>query len=275
MTGPRGKDTDPVIHRSHCGRALAFRLALAALATLAGCASSDAGGGDDGTINDGTGPCAMVPPPTGGKTYSGAYGQGIASPGYTYNLYSDGTGTDSITVFGADATFSATWANVGDFLARVGLGFNSTKTPDQIGTITATFQETKTGDTGGFTYIGLYGWSVNPLHEYYIVEDWYGGRPNPGTKMGTITVDGGQYDVYTHTQNNQPAITGGNQTFVQYFSVRQRARTCGVMSVSQHFAAWANMNMTLGNLEEARLLIEAGDNPGGSITFSVATVTVD
>jgi len=62
---------------------------------------------------------------------------------------------------------------------------------------------------------------------------------------------------------------------VQYFSVRQTARTCGVMSVSQHFAAWAKMNMPLGNLEEARLLIEAGNNPGGSITFSVATVTVD
>lgn len=220
-------------------------------------------------------PCADVTAPTGGKMYSGGYGSGNAGTGYTYNLYSNGTGTDSMTVFGTDATFSATWSNVGDFIARVGLGFNSTKTPDQLGTITATFQEKKTGNGGGYTYIGLYGWSENPLHEYYIVEDWYGSKPNPGTKMGTITVDGGMYDVYTHTQNNQPAITGGNQTFVQYFSVRQTARTCGVMSVSQHFAEWAKMNMTLGNLEEARLLVEAGNNPGGSITFSVATVTVN
>jgi len=266
-----------VTYNFRVGRAVAHVVSIGALLAVTSCAASDTSGsgGGDGMISDGTGPCAMVATPTGGKTYSGAYGQGNASPGYTYNLYSDGTGTDSITVFGADATFSATWSNVGDFLARVGLGFNSTRTPDQIGTITATFQETKSGATGGFTYIGLYGWSVNPLHEYYIVEDWFGGRPSPGTKMGTITVDGGKYDVFIHTQTNQPAITGGSQTFVQYFSVRQSARTCGVMSVSQHFAAWANMDMTLGNLEEARLLVEAGSNPGGTVTFSVATVTVD
>ena len=30
-----------------------------------------------------------------------------------------------------DAEFSATWSSPGDFLARVGLGFNSTQTPSQ------------------------------------------------------------------------------------------------------------------------------------------------
>jgi hypothetical protein len=179
-----------------------------------------------------------------------------------------------MTIYNVGAQFSAKWTSVGDFLARVGLGFNSTKTPAQIGTLSATFAETKTGGTGGFSYIGIYGWSENPLHEYYIVDDWFGSRPVPGTKVGTITVDGASYDVLTHTQTNQPAITGANATFVQFWSVRQTARTCGTISISQHFSQWATLGLQLGSLEEARILLEAGGN-SGSIDFTTATVVLN
>ncbi len=180
-----------------------------------------------------------------------------------------------MTVFGVGAQFKANWTSVGDFLARVGLGFNSTQTPAQIGTLSADFAETKSGGSGGFSYIGIYGWSENPLHEYYIVDDWFGSRPVPGTKVGTITVDGASYDVLTHTQTNQPAITGGNATFVQFWSVRQTARTCGHISISDHFSQWATLGLQLGNLEEARILVEAGGNVTGSIDFTTATVVLN
>jgi len=185
-----------------------------------------------------------------------------------------------MTVFDVDATFKADWSDTGDFLARVGLGFDETQTPSQIGTISATFAETKSG-SAGFSYIGIYGWSVNPLHEYYIVEDWFGSQPTAAslgsgtTLMGTITVDGGSYDVYTHTQVDQPAITGENTTFVQFFSIRQGARQCGTISVSEHFSQWASLGMQLGDLEEARILVEAGADATGSIDFTTATVTTD
>jgi endo-1,4-beta-xylanase len=181
-----------------------------------------------------------------------------------------------MTVFGVDATFKATWSNVGDYLARVGLGWNSTQTYTQIGTISADFAYTKTGSAGGFSFIGVYGWSENPLHEYYIVEDWFGSGPptGGGAKVGTFTVDGGTYNVYTHTQTNQPAITGSNATFVQFFSVRQTPRQCGHISISQHFAEWANLGLTLGKMEEARLLVEVGGG-SGTIDFTTATVKVN
>jgi endo-1,4-beta-xylanase len=180
-----------------------------------------------------------------------------------------------MTVFGVDATFKANWSNVGDFLARVGLGWNASQTYSQLGTISADFAYTKTGSAGGFSFIGIYGWSENPLHEYYIVEDWFGSGPptGGGTKVGTFTVDGGTYNVYTHTQTNQPSITGSNATFVQFFSVRQTPRQCGHISISQHFAEWASLGLTLGNMEEARLLVEVGGG-SGTIDFTTATVTV-
>jgi endo-1,4-beta-xylanase len=209
---------------------------------------------------------------TGGTTHAGAFGQGTASGNYTWNLYASGSGSDSITVAGVDAKFSAMWNNPGDFIARVGLQFDSTQTPSQIGTLESDFAETKTGTGGGFSYIGVYGWSENPLHEYYIVDDWFGSRPLFGTEVGTITVDGGTYDVLQNTQNNQPAITGGNATFVQFLSIRQTARQCGHISISEHFSQWAQMGLQLGNLEEARILVEAGGG-SGSIDFTTATLT--
>jgi endo-1,4-beta-xylanase len=195
--------------------------------------------------------------------------------GYSYQMYLNGGGTGSMTVYGVGAQFSAKWNGVGDFLGRVGLGFNETQTYTEIGTITANFAFTSTGTGGAFSYIGIYGWSVNPLHEYYIVDNWLGATPVPGTKVGTITVDGGTYNVFTHTQTNQPAITGGNATFVQFFSVRQTARTCGTITISEHFAQWATLGMQLGNLEEARILVEVGGGGNGTIDFTTATVQVN
>jgi hypothetical protein len=231
-----------------------------------------AGGGGTGT-GGAAAACMPGPAPTGGKAVNDS---GTADGGYTYTFYTNGQGSASMTVYGVNAEFSATWNDPGDFLARVGLGFNSSQTPTQLGTLTASFAETKTGTGGGYNYIGVYGWSENPLREYYIVDDWFGnGPPDPGgTKVGQITVDGGTYDVYMHTQTNQPSITGQNATFVQFFSVRTSPRSCGTISISEHFSRWASMGLQLGNLEEARIVVEVGGGSGsGSVTFSTATVT--
>ncbi len=240
------------------------------LCLLGACSGSSDPGSQGATGAD----CPAATPWSGGKTYSN-YAQGNVGNGYSYSLWSNGVGSGSMTVAGIDAEFSASWSSPGDFLARVGLGFNSTKTPDQIGTLAADFAETKTGVGGGYTYFGIYGWSVSPLHEYYIVEDWFGPRSLPGTKVGTITADDGTYDVFTRTQTDQPSIMG-NQTFVQFWSIRQTPRACGHISISDHFSQWTNLGLQLGNLEEARLLIEIGDGSGtGSAIFTTATVTLN
>jgi hypothetical protein len=205
--------------------------------------------------------------------------KGNAGGGYAYELWTNGTGTGCMTYYGVGAAFSATWTNVGDLLARNGLQFDQTKTPTQIGTISSDFAETKTGGDG-LVYVGIYGWTVSPLREYYIIDDWGSTKPadtasdgTPRTHVGTITVDGDTYDVWKHTQTNKPAITGNNQTFDQYFSVRQTARQCGHISISDHFSGWTNLGLQLGNLEEAKVLVEAQSSTG-TIAFTTATVVV-
>ncbi|HEY0465774.1 MAG TPA: glycoside hydrolase family 11 protein [Polyangiaceae bacterium] len=248
--------------------------------TSGGASSGGAGGSSpSGGAGGAASSCVPGPPLTGGKKYC-SNTTGNVGGGYGYELWASGTGSGCMNVYGVDANFSATWTNVEDFLARIGLGFDRTKTHDKIGTISADFAETKTGGEKGLVYVGIYGWTVDPLREYYILDDWGSTKPagiasdgTPRDNVGTITVDGAVYDVWKKTRTNKPAITGDNKTFDQYFSIRQTARQCGHISVSEHFSKWIGLGLQLGNLVEAKLLLEAQDT-SGSIEFTTAAVTV-
>jgi hypothetical protein len=222
--------------------------------------------------------CPTATPLTGGKKYC-SNSTGTAVGNYTYELWAEGNGSGCMNVFGVDANFSANWSNVEDFLARIGLTFDRSKTPSQIGTLSAEFAETKTGNDG-LVYVGIYGWTVDPLKEYYILDDWGTTKPagvasdgTPRTNMGKITVDGEVYDVWKRTRVDAPAITGDHMTFDQYFSIRQTARQCGHISISEHFSKWNGLGMQMGKLTEAKLLLEAQSSTG-TINFTTAKVTV-
>jgi hypothetical protein len=197
---------------------------------------------------------------------------------YAYELWAEGSGSGCMTVHNMGATFSATWDGVEDFLARVGLDFNQTQTHQQVGTITAEFAEQKEERDGGLTYVGIYGWTLNPLREFYILEDWGSVKPagtasdgSPRDFVGTLMADGETYDVWKKTRVNKPAITGNNETFDQYFSIRRTARQCGTISVSTHFNEWERLSLPLGKLYEVKLLLEAQDN-SGKVSFTKASV---
>jgi len=226
------------------------------------------GGGTDGSVN-----CSAAPL-TGGTQRTSANAQGTAA-GFSWSIWSNGT-AGTITTYSAPA-FSASWNNSGDFLARLGLEWgNSGKTFDQFGTISAQFAETKTGTAGGFSYVAIYGWSNNPCIEYYIIDDSFNRMPvNPGntTNKGTATIDGGTYTLYTRpTTGTGGSRCAGVNSWTQFYSVRQTARQCGQISITEHFKAWAAAGMTLGTLLEAKVLIEVGGG-AGSIDFTTANVT--
>jgi len=210
------------------------------------------------------------PAPTGGTEHCSSNLSGTAGA-LSWTIWSSGTG-GCITTYGTDA-FSATWDSSGDFLARAGLQWNSTQTYTELGTITAQFAESKTGTASPFSYIGIYGWSEDPTIEYYIVDDSYSAMPvNPGNtaSKGTAVIDGGTYNLYTRPASG--SSIDGATSWTQFYSIRQTARQCGQISITEHFDAWAAAGMVLGNMEEAKVLVEAGGG-SGSIVFPTAIVT--
>jgi len=218
------------------------------------------------------GSCPTGPALTSGTQHCSSNQTGTVGS-FGWSIWSSGSG-GCITPSGNTAAFKATWANAGDFLARMGFQWNETKTYDQFGDVSADYAYTKTGTAGGYSFIGIYGWSNNPLIEYYIVDDWFGTGSAPtggGTLKGTFSSDSGTYKVYTHQQVNQPSIHG-TTTFMQFFSIRQTPRQCGHISISDHYKEWKSLGMDLGKMYEAKLLIEAGGG-SGSIDYSVGTMT--
>lgn len=188
--------------------------------------------------------------------------------GYSYELWKD-SGNTSMTL-GQGGTFSCQWSNINNALFRRGIKLDSTKTYDQIGKVTVDYSCEY--NPSGNSYLCVYGWSVDPLVEYYIVDSWGSWRPPGGASKGTVTIDGGTYDIYETTRVNQPSIQG-TATFKQFWSVRTSKQTSGKISVDEHFKAWEKMGMKLGKLYEIAFTIEGYQSSGSAnVTKNIFTM---
>jgi endo-1,4-beta-xylanase len=212
-------------------------MAIASL--LVGCAAS---GAPDATAAAGAANATITSNQTG------------TDGGMFYSFWTNGSGSVSMTLDGSNG-YGVQWSNVGDFTC--GKGWN----PGSNHTITYSGSYTNSGG-GAF---GIYGWTTNPLVEYYIVEaPGNSGSPGQGTQVGTVTSDGGTYTIWKHQQVNQPCITGNSCTFWQYISVRQTPRTSGTITIQNHFAAWAAQGMNLGSHNYQILLTESWNGSGSA-----------
>jgi endo-1,4-beta-xylanase len=121
--------------------------------------------------------------------------------------------------------------------------------------------------TSGTVLLAIYGWTTNPLVEYYIQETYtsYSG----GTHKGTVTSDGSVYDIYQHQQTNQPSISG-TATFQQYISIRKNKRSSGTVTTANHFNAWSKLGMKLGSYKYQVVATEGWGNAAGSTDMKVS-----
>ncbi|RYO92986.1 hypothetical protein DL766_005469 [Monosporascus sp. MC13-8B] len=135
-----------------------------------------------------------------------------------------------------------------------------------------TIEYSGTYQPDGNSYLAVYGWTRDPLVDYYVIENFGSYDPSSqGKKMGSVSCDGGQYDLY---QNQRVIWPGGVAR--QYLSIvvvngtqRTEKRTGGTVTTGCHFTTWEQNGMGLGSHDFMIVAVE------GYWSSGQATIRVD
>ncbi|EMD63824.1 hypothetical protein GGP41_005553 [Bipolaris sorokiniana] len=191
------------------------------------------------------------------STRSTQPGTGVDN-GYFYSFWTDGQGQVTYNN-GPGGQYSVQWNNVNNFVAGKGRNPGTTQPFTYSGTWNA--QNVN-------SYISVYGWTRNPLVEYYIVEAYGSYNPSSAAQIkGSITIDNGTYDILQTTRYNQPSIDG-TATFQQFWSVRRQKRVGGTVTIQAHFDAWSKYGLKLGQ-HNYQILATEGYQSSGSASITV------
>src|SRR5690348_6175130 len=177
-----------------------------------------------------------------------------------YQMWSAGQGSACITLNSSNS-YSSSWSGIGDFVAGVGWNPGSTQSVTYSGSLNA---------NGGTNLVSLYGWSTNPLVEYYVIDNYVGSPNYAGQNMGTMTSDGGTYTIIKHQQVNQPSIQG-TTTFWQYLAIRTSPRSSGTITFSNFVNAWASHGMNLGSMNYQIMATEAWGGGSGNSSINIGS----
>ncbi|KAH7010657.1 glycoside hydrolase, partial [Microdochium trichocladiopsis] len=178
--------------------------------------------------------------------------------GFYYSFWTDGQGQVSYRN-GNGGQYSVNWSGNGNWVG--GKGWN----PGSARTIKYQADYHPNGNS----YLAVYGWTRNPLIEYYVVENFGTFNPSSGaTRTGQVTCDGGTYGLYRSRRTNAPSIDG-TQSFDQFWSVRESKRSGGTVSMACHFNAWSAAGMRLGSQHNYQIVATEGYFSSGSATVTV------
>ena len=165
-------------------------------------------------------------------------------------------------------SYSVTWNGSGtsQYNFTCGKGWE-TGSEDRVVEYSGTFNP---GNNG---YLALYGWTENPVVEYYVVESYGSWTPPGATSQGTMTSDGATYNLYKIWRENQPWIKGGNGNFWQYWSVRTPKKSTGGISgtitFKNHVTAWRNKGWSLADFRYYQIMETEGWESSGNSSISV------
>ncbi|KAJ1324247.1 glycoside hydrolase family 11 protein [Microdochium nivale] len=179
--------------------------------------------------------------------------------GFYYSFWSDDQGQVRYSN-GNGGQYSVNWSGNGNWVGGKGWLPGTSRT----------IRYTADYRPNGNSYLAVYGWTRNPLIEYYVVENFGTYNPSSGaTRVGSVTCDGGVYGLFRSRRTNAPSIDGNGKNFDQFWSVRESKRSGGTVSMGCHFNAWNAAGMRLGTEHNYQIVATEGYFSSGSATVTV------
>ncbi len=174
---------------------------------------------------------------------------------FFYSFWTDGLG--NVTYLnGANGSYTVSWQKCNNFYG--GKGWNP-------GTENKNITYAASIASEGNTYLSVYGWTRNPLVEYYVVESY--GTYNPAsqyvkTKERMLESDGG---VYSLGVTRQVMMAMGPAVLTKVWSVREGGdrRVAGTVNMKRHFEAWKEkLGVNFGTMDFQVVAVEGYQSSG-------------
>ena len=184
--------------------------------------------------------------------------------GYYYELWNDNN-IGKVRMSINENNFNCSWKNIDNAIFQYGRNFNPQKTFDELGNIIINYEAQINAE--GYTIAGVNGWGYS-YEFFYIVEYYSDEFIPPGTSLGTIFVDDGEYEIFYDEKIFPPNINGISKLFI-FYSVRKEKRLKGTINFNKHFESWKKKGCKFEYLSLISFIVEGFKSNGDAIANQI------
>ena len=184
--------------------------------------------------------------------------------GYFYELWNaDDMGKVKMSI--NENNFTCSWKNIDNAVFQYGKNIEPPKALDEIGNITINYEAEI--NTEGNTYAGINGWGY--MYEFFYIIEYHSDEfVPPGTSLGTITVDDGEYEIYYVEKIVPPNIHGISKE-IGFYSIRKERRLNGTINFNKHFESWKKKGCKFENLSRISFVVEGYKSNGNAMVNQI------
>ena len=184
--------------------------------------------------------------------------------GYYYELWNDNN-IGKVRMSINENNFNCSWKNIDNALFQYGRSFNPQTTFDELGNIIINYEAQINAE--GYTIAGVNGWGYT-YEFFYIVEYYSDEFIPPGTSLGTIFVDDGEYEIFYDEKIFPPNINGISKLFI-FYSVRKEKRLKGTINFNKHFESWKKKGCKFEYLSLISFVVEGYKSNGNTMANQI------